>query len=375
MDYNFTQEELNIRDTIRQFAKKEIAPLVDQIEREGKMPDDLINKIIDLKISGLPFPEQWGGAGASFVSLLLAVEEISYVYLPAMFYSLVSSMAAYGFMSFGSDYLKEKYLTGLLTGSLTGAWAFTEPDTGSDPKQLKMKAVRDGDDWVLNGTKRFITNSSKADIAVIFATSDEGVTAFVVEADNPGYSAGRREKFLAFDGTDNGDIVLEDARVESKNILGKVGEGFNILLGVEVFAKVASCAGNVGLARAALDLAVQYAKEKTHRGTPIGLKFQMTQWNIATMAAKVSASRAFLYSVGAKMDKGENVTGESSLLKIFTGSAAREVASDAVQVHGAYGLSKEYSVERLYREARFNEVILGTNEIQRVIAANMLLRT
>ena len=375
MDYNFTQEELNIRDTIRQFAKKEIAPLVDQIEREGKMPDDLINKIVDLKISGLPFPEQWGGAGASFVSLLLAVEEMSYVYLPAMFYSLVSSMAAYGFMSFGSDYLKEKYLTGLLTGSLTGAWAFTEPDTGSDPKQLKMKAVRDGDDWVLNGTKRFITNSSKADIAVIFATSEEGVTAFVVETDNPGYSAGRREKFLAFDGTDNGDIVLEDARVESKNILGKVGEGFNILLGVEVFAKVASCAGNVGLARAALDLAVQYAKEKTHRGTPIGLKFQMTQWNIATMAAKVSASRAFLYSVGAKMDKGENVTGESSLLKIFTGSAAREVASDAVQVHGAYGLSKEYSVERLYREARFNEVILGTNEIQRVIAANMLLRS
>ena len=375
MDYNFTQEELNIRDTIRQFAKKEIAPLVDQIEREGKMPEDLIKKIIDLKISGLPFPEKWGGSGASFVSLLLAVEELSYVYLPCMFYSLVSSMASYGFMTFGSDHLKEKYLTGLLTGSITGAWAFTEPDTGSDPKQLKMKAVKDGDDWILNGTKRFITNSGRADIAVIFATSEDGITAFVVETDNPGYTVGRREEFLAFNGTDNGDIILEDARVKNENILGKVGEGFNILLGVEVFAKVASCAGNVGLARAALDLAVQYAKEKTHRGTPIGLKFQMTQWNIATMAAKVAASQAFLYSVGAKMDKGENVSGESSLLKIFTGGAAREVASDAVQVHGAYGLSKEYAVERLYREARFNEVILGTNELQRVIAANVLLRS
>ncbi|MDY7031270.1 MAG: acyl-CoA dehydrogenase family protein [Thermodesulfobacteriota bacterium] len=375
MDYNFNQEELNIRDTIRQFAKKEVAPLVDQIEREGKMPEDLINKIIDLKISGLPFPEKWGGSGASFVSLLLAVEELSYVYLPCMFYSLVSSMAAYGFMSFGSDHLKEKYLTGLLTGSITGAWAFTEPDTGSDPKQLKMKAVKDGDDWILNGTKRFITNSGRADIAVIFATSEDGITAFVVETDNPGYTVGRREQFLAFNGTDNGDIILEDARVKSENILGKVGEGFNILLGVEVFAKVASCAGNVGLARAALDLALQYAKEKTHRGTPIGLKFQMTQWNIATMAAKVAASQAFLYSVGAKMDKGENVSSESSLLKIFTGGAAREVASDAVQVHGAYGLSKEYAVERLYREARFNEVILGTNELQRVIAANVLLRS
>ena len=143
MDYKFTQEELNIRDTIRQFSKKEIAPLVGQIEKENKMPEDLIKKIIDLKIVGLPFPQEWGGAGASFVSLLIAVEEMSYVYLPSMFYSLVSAMAAYGFMTYASDYLKEKYLTDLLTGKLKASWAFTEPDTGSDPKQLKTKAVKD----------------------------------------------------------------------------------------------------------------------------------------------------------------------------------------------------------------------------------------
>ena len=374
MDYNFTEEELNIRNTIRQFARKEIAPFVGQIEREKKIPEDLIQKIIDMKITGLPFPEKWGGSGASFTSLLLAIEEMSYVYLPCMFYAVVSAMTAYGFLNYASDYLKEKYLKGLLTGSLKGAWAFTEPETGSDPKQLKAKAVKDGDDWILNGTKRFITNSGIADIAVIFALTEKGVTAFVMETQNPGYIVGKREEFLAFGGTDNGDIILEDAKVEGENILGEEGQGFNILLGVEVFAKVVSCAGNVGLAQAALDYAVKYAKEKTHRGVPIGLKFQMTQWNLATMASKVAASRAFLYSVGAKMDKGENVLVESALLKIFTGAAAREVASDAVQVHGAYGLSKEYAVERIYRESKFNEVVLGSSELQRVIAANALIR-
>ena len=374
MDYNFTEEELNIRNTIRQFAKKEIALLIDQIEREKKIPEDLIQKIMDMKITGLPFPEKWGGSGASFTSLLLAIEEMSYVYLPCMFYAVVSTMTAYGFLNYASDYLKEKYLKGLLTGSLKGAWAFTEPETGSDPKQLKTKAVKDGNNWILNGTKRFITNSGIADIAVIFALTEKGVTAFVMETQNPGYIVGKREEFLAFGGTDNGDIILEDAKVEGENILGEEGQGFNILLGVEVFAKVVSCAGNVGLAQAALDYAVKYAKEKTHRGVPIGLKFQMTQWNLATMASKVAASRAFLYSVGAKMDKGENVLVESALLKIFTGAAAREVASDAVQVHGAYGLSKEYAVERIYRESKFNEVVLGSSELQRVIAANALIR-
>ena len=375
MDYNFTQEELNIKETIGKFARKEIAPLIGQIEREKKMPDNLIQKIMDMKITGLSFPEKWGGSGGSFVSFLLSIEELSYTYLPCIFYPLVCSMAGYGFLKYGSDYLKEKYLKGLLAGSLKGAWAFTEPGTGSDPKQLKTTAVKDGDAWILNGNKRFITNSGIADIAVIFARTEEGVTAFVAETQTPGYVVGKREEFIAFDGTDNGDIILEDLRVESKNILGEENKGFDILLGVEVFAKVTCCAANIGLARAALDLAVQYAKEKTHRGVPIGQKFQMTQWNLATMASKVAASSAFLYSVGAKMDKGENVSAESALLKIFTGAAAREVASDALQVHGAYGLSKEYAIERLYRESKFSEVILGSNEIQRVIAANALMKS
>ncbi|MDY6967206.1 MAG: acyl-CoA dehydrogenase family protein [Spirochaetota bacterium] len=374
MDYNFTQEELNIRDTIRKFARNEIAPFIHQIEEENKFPEKLLQKLADINITGLFFPQEWGGAGASFVSLLLAVEEIAYVYMPCMFYPLVSAMAAKGFMKYGSDYLKEKYLSRLITGEISGAWAFTETDTGSDPKQIKVKAVKDGNEWVLNGSKRFITNSSIADVAVVFAQTENSITAFVIDTDNPGYSAGKRENFLAFGGTDNGDIILEDARVEDRNILGEEGKGFNILLDIEVFAKLTSCAGNIGLAQAALDLAVKYAKEKTHRGVPIGIKFQMTQWNIATMASKVAASRAFLYSVGAKMDKGEDVSAESSMLKIFSGAAAREVASDAVQVHGAYGLSKECDVERLYRESRFNEVVLGSSEIQRVIVANTLLR-
>lgn len=238
MDYNFTEEELNIKETIRQFARNEIAPLIRQIEKEKKVPDDLIRKIMDMKISGLPFPEEWGGSGASFVSFLLAIEELSYTYLPCMFYPLICSMAGYGFLGYASHYLKEKYLRGLLTGSLNAAWAFTEPETGSDPKQLKTDAVKDGDDWILNGTKRFISNSGIADIAVIFARTERGVTAFVVETQNPGYVVGKREEFVAFDGIDNGDIILEDARVESKNILGEENKGFDILLGVEVFAKV-----------------------------------------------------------------------------------------------------------------------------------------
>ncbi|MCD6224256.1 MAG: acyl-CoA dehydrogenase family protein [Deltaproteobacteria bacterium] len=375
MDYNFTEEELNIQDVIRKFALKEIRPFIDQIEKENKMPDELSSRITNMKISGLPFPEKWGGSGASYVSLLLAIEELSHVYLPSIFIPLVNGMASFGFSNFAGDYLKDKHFRGLLNGSINAAWAFTEPDTGSDPKQITTKAVKDGDDWILNGTKRFITNSSIADIAVIFALTEHGVTAFVVETRNPGYKVGKREKFLAFAGSDNGDVILENARVQSKNILGSMGKGFDILLAVETFAKVTSCAGNIGLAQSALDQAVKYAKEKTHRGISIGSKFQMTQWILATMASKVAASRAFLYSIGAKMDKREkNLAEESALLKIFTGACAREVASDAVQVHGAYGLTKEFPVERLYRESRFNEVILGSSEIQRVIAANSLLR-
>ena len=375
MDYNFTEEELSIKETIAKFARKEISPFIDQIENENKMPDELLSRITNMKISGLPFPEKWGGSAASYVSLLLAIEELSYVYLPSIFHVLVNAMASFGFTNFASDYLKDKYLKKILNGSIDAAWAFTEPNTGSDPKQITTKAVKDGDDWILNGTKRFITNSSFADVAVIFAATENGITAFVIDTDNPGYKVGRREKFLAFAGTDNGDIILENARVQSKNILGETGKGFNILLAVEVFAKVTACAGNVGLAQSALDCAVKYAKEKTHRGVPIGAKFQMSQWLIATMASKVAASRSFLYSVGAKMDKGEkNLASESALLKIFTGSSAREVASDAVQVHGAYGITKEFPAERLYRESKFSEVVLGTNEIQRVIAASALLK-
>lgn len=374
MEYNFTEEELSIKDTITKFAKKEIFPFISRIEKEGKLPEDLLSKIKAIKISSLPFHEKLGGAGGTFTSFLLAIEELAYVYLPCTFYPLVNAMTSYGLASFGSSYLKNKYLKGLLNGDLTGAWAFTEPDTGSDPKQLVTKAVKDNDQWIINGIKRFITNSKTADFVVIFALTDSGVTAFVVETDTPGYKAGKRENFIAMESADNGDIILENVKVNSENILGEIGKGFDILLAVEAFAKVSSCAGNVGIARSALYHAVKYAKEKTHRGTPIGSKFQMTQWNLASMGSKVAASRAFLYSVGAKMDKGEDVSAESSLLKMFSSSAAREVASDAVQVHGAYGLSKEYHVERLYREARFNEVILGSNEIQRVIAANALLR-
>lgn len=374
MNYSFTREELNIRETVRKFARSEIEPLIGQIEQEKRIPDELFKKITDMKIACLPFPEEWGGSGSSFVSYLLAIEEMAYVFLPGAYIPLVASMAAYGFLHFGSDYIKEKYLKGLLSGSLIGAWAFTEPETGSDPKQLKTRAVWDGDGWILNGAKRFITNSALADMAGIFAMTDKGLAAFVVETNTPGYIVGKREEFIAFDGIDNGDIILENVRVPKENLLGEEGKGFDVLLGVEVFAKVVSCAGNVGLARAALDQAIKYAKEKTHRDLPIGFKFQMTQWNLASIAAKVAASRAFLYSVGAKMDRGENVTAEAALLKIFSSSAAREVAAEAVQVHGPYGLSKDYPIERIYRESKFNEVLLGTNEIQRVIAANALLR-
>ena len=175
MDYNFTQEELNIRDTIRKFARNEIAPFIHQIEEENKFPEKLLQKLADINITGLFFPQEWGGAGASFVSLLLAVEEIAYVYMPCMFYPLVSAMAAKGFMKYGSDYLKEKYLSRLITGEISGAWAFTETDTGSDPKQIKVKAVKDGNEWVLNGSKRFITNSSIADVAVVFAQIENSI--------------------------------------------------------------------------------------------------------------------------------------------------------------------------------------------------------
>jgi alkylation response protein AidB-like acyl-CoA dehydrogenase len=374
MELNFTSEELEIQRTVRDFARKEIIPLTQQIENEGEIPAHIEQKMKEMNILRLPFPEEWGGLGVSFVGFILALEELAYASAVCSMRSAVSTLAVSGILNFGSEEMKKRYLKDLVSGEKLACWAFTESSTGSDPKQITTKAVPDGDQWVINGSKRFISYSSVCDLAVVFATTGDKLTAFAVERDTPGYSAGKREEFMGYKGLDNGEIILEDVRVPKDAVLGNVGDGFTILLTNEASAKIATSAISVSIARSALDLSVKYALEKTHRGTPIGIKFQMTQWNLANMATKVEAARWLLYRAASMVDRKENLAKEAAMVKLFVGSVAREVTSDAMQVHGAYGYSREFPIERLYREAKFVELGLGVSEIQRVIIANELLR-
>ncbi len=374
MAFELSEEEKAIKKSVREFARKEFAPLVPQIEEENEFPPVVWEKLKELRIMGLLFEEEYGGVGSTFTSFIVAVEEIGQVCPPIANLPMEGIMTALALRRFGTDEQKKKYMIPLVKGEKRACWAFTEPSTGSDPRAFETRAVLDGDEYVFNGTKRFITGVFSADLVTLFAkTKGDRAGAFVAETDRAGFTPGRRERLMGMRGLATGDLILEDFRVPRENVLGKDDEGFKVLLEIEAESRIRSAALSLGMAQAALDEAVAYSKQRHQRGHPIS-EFLTIQWQLAEMAMKVEAARYLVYTCAYQRDQGKRIRKDSAIAKLFCSTTAREVASISLQVHGCYGYTKEFNIERIYRDVKLNEVAGGNADIQRVIIANELLR-
>ncbi len=370
---HFSYEEREIQRAVRRFSRDELLGRCRDIEERGELPEALKTKLLSMGILQSFFPEQYGGADGSFTGFVLALKELSYATLVPSWMLFENFMLAYPLLRYGSPLLKRTYLPDLLSLKKIGALAFTESETGSDPAQIKTAAKKADKGWVINGSKRFITNSGICDHMILFARSGDGITAFLVNAKQEGYRAGKREVFIHERSLDNGDVHFEDYFAPDDHVIGAPGEGFEILLQTEAAGKIAFCSLFLGVAERALDLSLQYAGSREHRGTPIGHKFQLTQFKLARMAARLEAMKAYLYRVCGKSDRGETIFAEAAALKLLIGTDIREIVADAMEVHGAYGLSEDFDVARLYRIAVSAQAVMGSLDIQRVIVAKELL--
>jgi butyryl-CoA dehydrogenase len=369
MEIRFSFEEREIQKSVGKFVRNELLPICREVDEKGALPDGVREKFLSMGILRTSFPEEWSGVGGTFTGLVIALKQLSYATLVPAWMLFENFMLAYPVLKYGSHALQSAYLEPLISLEKIGAFAFTETDTGSDPLQLQTTAQKANAGWLINGSKRFITHSGICDHLILFAKTGDSVSAFLVESSKNGYRAGKRESFLHARGFDNGDLYLEDYLAPDNHLIGQEGQGFEILLKTEAMGKIAFCALFVGIAQRAFDLAVAYASTRRHRGKPIGSKFQMTQAKLARMLTKIEAMKAYLFHVCAMVDQGKDVFLEAAGLKLFVASEIKGITSDAMEIHGAYGLSTEYDIAGLYQTAISAQVVMGSLDIQRVIVA------
>lgn len=379
MDFELTEEEKMTQECARDFAEKRLMPVAAELDEKGEFPAELVAELAELGLMGVPIPEQWGGGGMNSIAYALAVEEVSRGCASVgVTMSAHVSLACDPILKFGTDEQKEKFLKPLASGEKLGAHAMTEPGAGSDLGSAKCSAVRDGDEYVLNGTKVFITNGGVADIIIVLASTDRekgarGLSSFIVEKGAPGFSVGKTEHKLGIRASNTAELVFQDCRIPAANLLGKEGQGFKVALATLDGGRIGIAAQAVGIARAALDRAVEYAKERQQFGQPIG-KFEAVQWMLADSAAELDAARLLYLRAAAKKDKDERYAAEAAMAKLFASETATRVTHRALQVHGGYGYSTEYPLERHYRDARITEIYEGTSEVMRMVIAGGLLR-
>ena len=378
MDFELTEEQEMIRRMVRDFAEKEIVPIAGEMDEKGEFPWEIIRKMAPLGFLGLPIPEEYGGAGVDNVSFAIAMEEIARASGSiAITLDAHVSLACEAILQFGSEEQKRKYLAPLARGEKLGAFALTEPEAGSDAAAIKTRAVLSGDEWVLNGQKVFITNGSIADVVVVAAVTDptkghRGISNFIVEKGTPGFRPGRDEEKMGLKGSVTSQLFFEDCRVPKENLLGKEGEGFKQFLIVLDAGRIAIGAMAVGLAQAALDASIAYAKERVQFGQPIA-KFQAIQWMIADMATQLDGARLLVYRAAWLKDRDVRFTREAAMAKLFASEIAERACHAAIQIHGGYGYTKDYPLERFYRDVRLCEIGEGTSEIQRLVIARQVL--
>ncbi len=380
MDFEPTEEHRMIRRMVREFAEKEIAPRAEEIDETDQFPDDLLRRMGELGIIGLPFPEKYGGSGFNYTSLVIALEEIARV-SGSMAITLDAQTSLYcePVYLFGTEEQKLKYLAPAARGEKIGCFGLTEPHAGSDAGATRTQAVLDEatNEWVINGQKNFITNGSVADFAVVTAKTDpdkgvRGISAFIVERGTPGFTLGRDEKKMGLKGSVTSELFFENCRIPAENLLGKENEGFKQFMTTLDAGRVAISAMAVGLAQGAFDKAVAYAQEREQFNQPIA-NFQAIRWMIAEMATEIEAARLLVNRAAWLRENGQRFTKEAAMAKLFATETSERVCHKAIQIHGGYGYIREYEVERMYRDQRLCSIGEGTNQIQRLVIARQIL--
>ncbi len=380
MDFELTDEQKLVRQTAREFAEGEITPVIARYDEAEEFPADLVRKLGELGFMGALFPPEYGGAGLDYVSYALVVEELSRadgsIGITMWGHNSLCTNHIY---SFGTEAQRQKYLPPLCRGEVLGAWGLTEPGSGSDAAAMKTTAVEEADAWVLNGTKAFITNGSVAGTAVVMARTEpgaggRGISAFVLERGTPGFRAGQRYKKLGLHASDTAELILEGVRVPKANLLGEKNRGFQNTKQVLEGGRIAMAAMAVGLAQGALDQAVRYARERHAFGRPIG-EFQGLQGMLADLATEVEAARLLTLRAAYGKDRGRPVMKEASMAKVFASEVGMKCATKAVQIHGGYGYTREFPIERFFRDVKLCEIGEGTSEVQRMVIARHLLES
>ena len=374
-----TDEQREIRDLIRDLARERIAPRAAEIDKSAEFPWDVVELYREHEIFGIMFDEEHGGLGASALMTLVAIEEVSKVCATSGLIIAVQELGSLGIKLAGTDEQKARFLPKLASGEWLAAYALTEAGSGSDSAAMRSEARREGDEYVLNGSKRFITNAGVASVYVTFAKTDpiaghSGISAFVVEADAPGFSVGRIEPKMGIKGSTTGEVFFDDCRIPADNLLGEEGEGFRIAMRILDRSRPGIAAQGLGLAQGATDYALEYARSRETMGKPIA-SHQLIAASLADMETKCEAARGLLYKVGQLIDEeSPELSKYSAMAKLYCTDVAMEVTTDAVQILGGYGYMQEYPLERMMRDAKITQIYEGTNEIQRLVIAREMLR-
>ena len=378
MKIQLLEEQNLLRDTVRRFADEVVAPRAREIDESGEFPRDFFRQAAELGLAGVAVPEEYGGAGMDTISYCLVIEEISRACASSgVILSVNNSLVCDPLLKYGSEAQKREFLAPLASGEKLGCFALTEPGAGSDAGALRTTARRDGDDYVLDGSKVFITNGTHADLAIVFASVDlarkhKGITAFVVPADTPGYARGGHEYKLGVNASGTTELSFQGMRVPASHRLGEEGEGFKIAMSTLDGGRVGISAQAVGIARGAMEEALAYSKEREQFGHPIA-DFQAIQFYLAEMSTELDAARLLTWKAAWAKARGKRYSLEAAQAKLFSSQMAQRVTNLALQIHGGYGYTKEYNVERYFRDARITEIYEGTSEIQKLVIARAVL--
>ena len=380
MEFDFTSEQIQLRKAVREFAESEIRPHVMEWDEAQIFPLEAIKKLGRLGCMGAIFPEELGGAGLGYIDYSIIIEELSRVDgSVGIIVAAHTSLCSNHIFKMGTDEQRRRYIPKLASGEWIGCWSLTEPEAGSDAAGTRTKAVRDGDCWVLNGSKTFTTNAHYADVCVAMAVTDRagaqhGISAFIIEKGTPGFRTGKKENKLGLRASATGEVIFENCRLPASQLLGKQGEGFVDSLKVLDGGRVSIAALSIGMAQGAYDAALRYSLLRKQFGRPIS-EFQAIQYKLVDMATALDASRLLNYRAGWMLDQGMRVTKESSMAKLFASEAAVDIANEALQIHGGYGFIKDYPAEKFYRDVKLCTIGEGTSEIQRLVIARQLLKS
>ncbi|MBI2954081.1 MAG: acyl-CoA dehydrogenase family protein [Chloroflexi bacterium] len=378
MEFDLSEEQEMVRRLVRDFAEREIAPVIRDHDRAGCFPWEIIRKMSPLGLLGAPVPQEYGGMGVDFITYAIIIEQLGHADTSLRTtVSVHSSLAELAILYYGNEEQRRRYLPRLASGEIIGGFSITEPNVGSDAAGMQTIAAQDGDTWVLNGNKLWVTNGALGGLAIVFAQTDrsqgvKGISAFIVEAVLPGFTATEIRGKMGLRSSSTAEFVFEDCRVPQENLLGQIGDGFKIAMACLDNGRLGIAAGCVGLAQACIDASVKYARERKQFGRPIG-SFQLVQDKVAEMVIETEAARFLVYRAAYLKNKGERNTREASIAKLYASEAAKRAADRAIQIHGSYGYSDEYPVERHYRDVRADTIYEGTSEIQKLIVGRHTL--